>query len=145
MHPACFLAARASRVRWEIRFLSISAARANAKAMILELMLSERLKLSLMVRMNTPFCEQAFSTDITMSMLRPRREISVHTSRSVFFILRSRRPSLRFSQPTVPETVSVTQKSMRTPWRRLHCSISNLWFSSVCACVLTLMYAYVAI
>ena len=48
--PACFLAARASRVRCEIRFLSISAARANANAIIFELMLSVRLKLSLWVR-----------------------------------------------------------------------------------------------
>ena len=48
--PAFFLAASASFVLCEIRFLSISAASANANAIIFELMLSVRLKLSLWVR-----------------------------------------------------------------------------------------------
>lgn len=88
--PAFFLAASASFVLCEIRFLSISAASANANAIIFELMLSVRLKLSLMVRMNTPFWEHAFSIDIIMSMLRPRREISVHTSMSASEIAAAR-------------------------------------------------------
>lgn len=89
--PAFFLAASASFVLCEIRFLSISAASANANAIIFELMLSVRLKLSLMVRKNTPFWEHAFSTDIIMSMLRPKREISVHTSMSALQALQSAR------------------------------------------------------
>ena len=48
--PSAFLRARASFVRMDIRFLSISAASANANAIIFELMLSVRLKLSLWVR-----------------------------------------------------------------------------------------------
>ena len=77
--PAALRSASASRVRCDIRLRSISAASANAKAIILELILLLRSKLSLIVWIRMLFCAHEFSTAMIISMFLPRREISVLT------------------------------------------------------------------
>ena len=139
--PSAFLTASASLVRCEIRFLSISAARANAKAIILEFILSDRSKLSFIVCIDIPLAEHTFNMDITMSIFLPSLDSSVQTSRSPFSILSISRPSPRFSIAMVPDTDSDTHPSIRMFFLLQYFTISNLWFSRVCISVLTLTYA----
>ena len=102
--PLSFFTAKASFVLCDIRVLSISAARAKAKAMIFELIFSERSKLSFMEWIDMPLSAQRLRIDIIISILRPSRDISAHTSASSGFILRTSLPRERFSHATVPET-----------------------------------------
>ena len=85
---------------------------AKAKAMIFELIFSERSKLSFMEWIDMPLSAQRLRIDIIISIFLPRREISVQMSMSPFRMSRMALPSSRFSIAIVPETVSETHLSI---------------------------------
>lgn len=123
--PLSFFTAKASFVLCDIRVLSISAARAKAKAMIFELIFSERSKLFFMEWIDMPLSAQRLRIDIIISIFLPRREISVQMSMSPFRMSRMALPSSRFSIAIVPETVSETHLSIVIFCRSQYFLISN--------------------
>ena len=76
--PAIFFTAKASSVRWDMRFRSVSADGTKSNAMVFELILSLKSKSSLIVCIEIPF-------DIFL-MIRPRLRFSTATVPEVDFI-----------------------------------------------------------
>ena len=112
--PLSFFTAKASFVLCDIRVLSISAARAKAKAMIFELIFSERSKLSFMEWIDMPLSAQRLRIDIIISIFLPRRVKLINYSSStadwntLFSTTDSNYSYGYYAGLTSSETVSIT-------------------------------------